>query len=684
MIPEYAHFSLIIGLWLSILLAVLPTLGVLTGQQRLIRSGQSLAVGQFIFILIAFVGLAYAFAIDDFTLKVVAQNSNLNLPMQYKIAATWGNHEGSILLWILVLAMWTLAVAVFSKRLPAELLAQVLSTMGLISIGFILFSLLTSNAFERTFPNIPSDGRDLNPLLQDFGMIIHPPMLYIGYAGFSVPFAFAIAALGSGQLDAAWARWSRPWTNIAWAFLTVGIALGSWWAYYELGWGGWWFWDPVENASFMPWLVGTALLHSLAVTEKRGVFKSWTVLLAIFAFSLSLLGTFLVRSGVITSVHAFASDPDRGLFILIFLSIVIGCSLFLYALRVPTVRSSITFAYLSREFFLLINNVIFVLAMLTILLGTLFPLIMDALGQGRYSVGPPYFNALFVPMMAVMFALMGFGPQARWKATSARQLFKPMLSAAISALVIGLLAPLIFGQWLNDGGYNFWVAIGVVLGMWIIAGSVVHLRASLYSKKTGQMLWSRLRPALAGMLLAHIGMAVTMLGVVLTSHYSSEEDVLLRPGETRDVGSLANMSIRFKEQGISQGPNYIADYGEFELLKKGKVVAVLRPEKRSYPTQQNVMTEAAIDAGFWRDIYVALGDKVDNQAWAVRIQYKAFVRWIWLGALLMAAGGVLAILDPRYRRAIVTKSTAATDKTRASTAALSSDVAVVQQSQPQA
>lgn len=641
MIPEAAHFALILALGLAVLLATLPFYGAVRGNAVLMHSARSLAMGQWVFVVLAFMGLVYAFMTDDFSVTVVANHSNSKLPLYFKFSAVWGQHEGSLVLWILVLSCWTLAVAIFSRALPDDVVARVLSVMGMISVGFLAFSLFTSNPFERTFPNVPLEGSDLNPLLQDFGLIVHPPMLYVGYVGFSVAFAFAIAALSAGRLDVAWARWSRPWTNIAWAFLTVGIGLGSWWAYYELGWGGWWFWDPVENASFLPWLVGTALIHSLAVTEKRGVFKSWTVLLAICAFSLSLLGTFMVRSGVLTSVHSFASDPTRGMFVLCFLAIVVGGSLTLYALRVPTVQSRVGFGYLSREIFLLCNNVIFLLAMLTVLLGTLFPLIMDALGQGKYSVGPPYFNALFVPMMALLFALMGLGPAARWKKTKPRDLFRPLAAAAISSIVLGIALPALY-----VGELSIAVVLTVTLAAWIVLTSLLQLRNLITAKQGKQRQWRRLRPAQAGMLLAHVGMAVTMLGVCLTSQFSEEKDMRLAPG---DVVKLGSVDIRFNGHADKKGPNYIAQYGDFTVLKDGQPIATLKPEKRQYLVQKNVMTEAAIDPGLWRDIYVALGEQLDNDAWAVRLHYKPFVRWMWLGALMMALGGVVAVADPRYR-----------------------------------
>ncbi len=641
MIPEAAHFCLILAFGLAVLLATLPFYGAVRGNDVLMRSARSLAMGQWVFVLLAFIGLAYAFMTDDFSVSLVANHSNSKLPIYFKFSAVWGQHEGSLVLWTLVLACWTLAVAIFSRSMPDDVVARVLSVMGMISVGFLAFSLFTSNPFERSFPNIPLEGSDLNPLLQDIGLIIHPPVLYVGYVGFSVAFAFAIAALSAGRLDAAWARWSRPWTNIAWAFLTVGIGLGSWWAYYELGWGGWWFWDPVENASFMPWLVGTALIHSLAVTEKRGVFKSWTVLLAIFAFSLSLLGTFLVRSGVLTSVHSFASDPTRGLFVLCFLGIVVGGSLTLYALRVPTVQSRAGFGYLSRELFLLCNNVVFLLALLTVLLGTLFPLVMDALGQGKYSVGPPYFNALFVPMMALLLALMGLGPASRWKSTTPRDLFKPLAAAAIASIVLGIVLPFLY-----VGQLSIATVLTVMLAAWVVLTSLLQLRNIITANQTRAVQWRRLRLAHIGMLLAHVGMAVTVLGVCLTSQFSEEKDMRVAPG---DVVTLGSVDVRFNGHSNKQGPNYIAQYGDFTLLKDGKEFATLKPEKRQYLVQKNVMTEAAIDPGLWRDIYIALGEQLDDGAWAVRLHYKPFVRWMWLGALMMALGGVVAVADPRYR-----------------------------------
>ncbi|MEH6556605.1 MAG: heme lyase CcmF/NrfE family subunit [Oceanicoccus sp.] len=650
MIPEYGHFALIIALSLALLLSVVPLWGAIRGNSYLMALSRSLAVGQFTFVAIAFAVLCYVFLHDDFTVVIVAAHSNSQLPWIYKLSAVWGNHEGSLLLWALILSVWTLAVAMFSRQLPLDMLARVLAVMGMISVGFLLFSLLTSNPFDRHLPNFPADGSDLNPLLQDFGLIIHPPMLYFGYVGFSVAFAFAIAALSSGRLDAAWAKWSRPWTNIAWAFLTAGIALGSWWAYYELGWGGWWFWDPVENASFMPWLVGTALIHSLAVTEKRGVFKSWTVLLAIFAFSLSLLGTFLVRSGVLTSVHSFATDPERGLFILAFLILVIGASLTLYALRAPTVSSKSHYELLSREMLLLANNVVFLAAMLTVLFGTLFPLLMDGLGYGKYSVGPPYFNAVFVPLMAVLMVFMGVGPAAHWKKTRLGHLQSKLLVAAAASVLVGIIFP-----WLYDSEYNIAAALAVCFAAWVIFTTLIDVKEKLKNASTLSSGLSRLSRAYYGMVFAHIGFAVSVLGVCLTSQYSLERDLRMEPGDQME---LAGYSFQFQGTRHVTGPNFSGEEGIISVSEDGAIIATLHPQKRRYNAQKGqTMTEAAIENGFFRDLYVALGEPLGESAWAVRVHYKPFVRWMWLGALLMAFGGSFAATDKRYRMRIREKLT---------------------------
>lgn len=651
MVPELGHFSLILAFCLAITLSVVPLWGAYRANAVLMASGRSLALGMFVFVALAFACLVYAFLHDDFSVVYVANQSNSLLPVVYKVSAVWGGHEGSLLLWVLILAGWTLAVAIFSQRMPMDMVARVLSVMGMISVGFYSFVLLTSNPFDRHLPNTPADGGDLNPLLQDPGLIIHPPMLYMGYVGFSVVFAFAIAALLSGRLDTAWARWSRPWTTVAWAFLTVGIALGSWWAYYELGWGGWWFWDPVENASFMPWLVGTALIHSLAVTEKRGVFKSWTLLLAIFAFSLSLLGTFLVRSGVLTSVHAFAADPERGVFILIFLAIVVGGSLTLYAFRAPAVKSTISFEWFSREAFLLGNNVLLVVATGTILLGTLYPLIADALGWGKISVGPPYFNFFFVPLMAMLALLMGVGAMMNWKRTQLKPLLRWLVKPAVASVILGAILPLFIGE-----TYSITAAIACSIGGWIVLATATDVFYRLRKRQGFVKGFNQLSLSYKGMLLAHLGVAFMLLGASLNTIYSDHRDIRMEPGDRIKNGGYEYV---FTGAEKFRGPNYIADVGEVKLYRDGELYDVLRPEKRRYLSGGNLMTEVGINAGFWRDLYVAMGEPLGDDAWAVRIHYKPFVRWIWLGALLMALGGVLAIIDKRYRRAQVRQTSGA-------------------------
>ncbi|AOS97613.1 Cytochrome c-type biogenesis protein CcmF [Microbulbifer aggregans] len=645
MIAELGHFSLLIGLLLSLALAVVPMVGSYATRPLWMASGRPLALGVLGFTTVAYVCLTIAFVQSDFTVAYVAHNSNSILPVYYKITAVWGGHEGSILLWLLIQAGWAAAVALFSRQLPAELVARVLSVLGVVLVGFFLFILLTSNPFDRLLPFPPTEGNDLNPLLQDPGMIIHPPLLYMGYVGFSVAFAFAIAALLGGQLDAAWARWARPWTAVAWAFLTLGIALGSWWAYYELGWGGWWFWDPVENASFMPWLVGTALMHSLAVTEKRGLFKSWTILLAIFSFSLSLLGTFLVRSGVLTSVHAFATDPLRGGFILAFLAIVVGVSLLIFALRAPAVSAGSVFSFRSRETFLLGNNILLVLIMGMVLTGTLYPLVADALNWGKISVGPPFFNLFFVPLMAVLSLLLGLGIHANWKDTRWDRLLSTWQLPLVVAVVAGLALPFVLG------GFHWGAVLGVFIGAWVTAASVADILAKSRNAPSLLAGLRRQRASYFGMHLAHIGLAVSVLGVALTTVYSVEKDVRMTPGDTHEV---AGFNFRFDGVRQVQGPNYRAFEGVLFATRDGKPVAELHPQKRNYLSGGNTMTEAAIDTGLFRDLYVALGEPIDksnpNGDWAVRLQYKAFVVWIWLGSVLMALGGGIAVADKRYRK----------------------------------
>src|SRR5882724_196604 len=641
MIPEIGQFALILALMLALAQATLPLIGAAKGIPQLVAMARPTAQAQFIFVLIAISCLGYSFITNDFSVLNVATNSNSQLPLQYRLAATWGSHEGSLLLWTFMLTLWMVAVTLFSNHLPREMLARVLSVMAMISTGFLLFMLLTSNPFERLFP-IPPDGRDLNPLLQDPAMVAHPPMLYMGYVGFCVAFAFAISALIGGRLDATWARWSRPWTTVAWMFLTCGIALGSFWAYYELGWGGWWFWDPVENASFMPWLVGTALIHSLAVTEKRGGFKSWTVLLAIAAFSMSLLGTFLVRSGVLTSVHAFATDPRRGVFILAFLVLVIGGSLLLYAWRAKQVGLGSKFEVISRESFLLSNNVLLTVAAGSVLLGTLYPLIIDALGMGKLSVGPPYFNAVFVPLMVPAAFLMGVGPIARWKKSSLPELVTRLRWAFLTSAVVALILPFVLGSW------KPLVSLGLLLAFWIVTTTALNIweRVRITSGKLNVFQKLRMQSrSYYGMQLAHLGIAVFVVGVTIVTGYQSEQDVRMGVGDTVNAGGY-----EFRFNGVTEvaGPNYQAARAEIDVSKNGTLVRQMYPEKRSYTATGNVMTETAIDTGLTRDLYVSLGEPVSGGAWSVRVYYKPFVDWIWGGAILMAIGGGLALSDRRY------------------------------------
>jgi len=640
MIPEIGNFALIMALSMALLQGTLPIIGAARGISSWIALARPVAQGQFVFILIAFGCLAFAFIDNDFSVFYVTNHSNSALPLQYRIAGVWGGHEGSLLLWMLMLGGWSFAVTLFSRNLPDDMVARVLGVLGLVSVGFLLFLLITSNPFERLLP-AALDGRDLNPLLQDPGLVIHPPMLYMGYVGFSVAFAFAIAALMTGQLDAAWARWSRPWATVAWMFLTIGIALGSWWAYYELGWGGWWFWDPVENASFMPWLVGTALIHSLAVTEKRGSFKNWTVLLAIVAFSLSLLGTFLVRSGVLTSVHAFATDPERGVFILIFLSVVVGGSLFLYAFRAPRVGMGGSFHFVSRESMLLVNNVMLVVAAGSVLLGTLYPLIIDALGKGKISVGPPYFQAVFVPLMAAMVFFMGLGPIARWRKASLPELAVRLRWAFGVGIITAIILPFIMGKWTPM------ISLGILMATWIIASLVTSFARTIKrSKELGGSGLAGLSRSYYGMQLAHFGIAVFIIGVTFVNGYETEKDVRMDLGDTTTVGGY---EFRFDGVVNVDGPNYQAARGFIMVSKNGRPIMELNPEKRIYNVQQTPMTEAAIDTGLFRDLYVSLGEPVSGGAWSVRIYHKPFVDWIWGGCVLMALGGLLAVSDRRYR-----------------------------------
>jgi cytochrome c-type biogenesis protein CcmF len=635
-IPEIGHFALILALSLAICQSVLPLIGAHRGDDAMMAVARPAARGQLLFVTVAFVCLTWSFLQSDFSVLYVANHSQLALPDIYKVSAVWGAHEGSLLLWILILALWTVAVGRYSHDLPESFAARVIGVLGLLSCGFLLFTLLTSNPFERIFP-APTDGADLNPLLQDPGLAIHPPVLYTGYVGFSVAFAFAIAAMLSGRLDQSWARWTRPWTVLAWLFLTVGIALGSWWAYYELGWGGWWFWDPVENASFMPWLVGTALIHSLAVTEKRGLFKSWTLLLAISAFSLSLLGTFLVRSGILISVHAFATDPTRGRFILAFLAVVILGALILYAWRAPKLDSSAGFRPLSRETFLLLNNVLLVIAATLILAGTLAPLVVEVFEAGKISVGPPWFSIAFAIPMVPLILLVGVGMHTAWRHQPWAALATQLRIPAIIALVIGGLLPvLVYGR------FGVLVTVGSIAAFWIIGVALLQPLRSL-RRAPGTPGITR---SVLGMSVAHLGLGLFVLGVTIVSAFTVEEDRRLVPGESIEV---AGFHFELRSLRPVNGPNYRALEGEMDIHRNGEFVAQLRPQKRTYLVQQSPMTEAGIDAGLTRDLFVALGDPLGGDAWSVRIQYKPMIRFIWLGALVMALGGAIAASDRRYR-----------------------------------
>lgn len=641
MMPEIGSFLLCLALALSLLLSVYPLWGAARQDARLMALARPLTYGLFFCIVSAFALLVHAFVVNDFSVAYVANNSNTLLPVYYRVAATWGAHEGSLLLWVLLLSSWTLAVALFSRAMPLDAIARVLAVMGMINLGFLLFITLTSNPFTRTLPDFPIDGSDLNPMLQDIGLIFHPPLLYMGYVGFSVAFAFAIASLMAGRLDTAWARWSRPWTTAAWVFLTIGIVLGSAWAYYELGWGGWWFWDPVENASFMPWLAGTALIHSLAVTEKRGTFKAWTVLLAITAFSLSLLGTFLVRSGVLVSVHSFASDPARGMFILAFLVIVIGGSLLLYAIKGGKVRSRVLNEVWSRESFLLGNNVLLIAAMLVVLLGTLLPLVHKQLGLGSISIGEPFFNTMFSWLMAPLALMLGIGPLVRWRRDEPQKLWKRLGLALVATLALSILLP-----WLMQDRIEAMTVVGLMMSLWVIILTVMELHERATHRHSLIKGLGHLSRSHWGMVLGHLGVAVTVIGIAFSQNYSVERDVRMKAGDTVDIGSY---HFAFRDVRELNGPNYSGGVALIDVTRNGKHEATLHAEKRFYSVSRAMMTEAAIDGGLTRDLYAALGEELDDNAWAVRIYYKPFVRWIWFGGLFMAAGGILCLLDPRYR-----------------------------------
>jgi cytochrome c-type biogenesis protein CcmF len=635
MIAELGQFILILALITALIQCMLPMVGSLTQQHAWQYLARPAAWLQCALVALAYACLLSAFLRDDFSVAYVAEHSNHMLPTPYKFAAVWGGHEGSLMLWVLFLSVWTSLVAYFSKSLPIGIISRVLSVLGFVSVGFLLFILFTSNPFLRELP-APVDGRDLNPLLQDPGLVIHPPMLYMGYVGMSVAFAFAIAALITGRLDSAWSRWSRPWTVIAWSFLTLGIGLGSWWAYYELGWGGWWFWDPVENASLMPWLVSTALIHSLMVTEKRGGFKAWTVLLAIAAFSLSLLGTFLVRSGVLTSVHAFAADPTRGIFVLSFLALVVGSSLTLFAWRAPSVTLGGTMGLLSRETFLLLNSVLLSVATGAVLLGTLYPLVIDALNLGKLSVGPPYFNLVFAPLMVPLLFILIPGTVAKWRSASFQEMALHLRWTALLSVVLGAALPFVLGGW------SVGVFIGFSLGLWVGLGTLQHIaERALKPGRIGGSFW--------GMQLAHLGLAIVVLGITGVKSYEVEKDVKMALG---DEVTIAPYVFKLKNIAEVEGANYKAFQAQIEVSKSGAPVELLKPEKRRYFSSAMPMTEAAISSNAWRDLYVSMGDPLpgEQHQWSMRVYYKPFVPWLWVGVLVMVLGGVLAAFDRRYRR----------------------------------
>jgi len=639
MMPELGQIALILALLLAIVQATVPLIGAHLQQTALMSVARPAAYGQFVFLLMAYAILTHAFVTQDFSVAYVAQNSNIALPLHYRFSAVWGAHEGSLLLWVLILSGWTVALAGLSTRLPLRFMSRALSVLGIISIGFLLFTLLTSNPFMRHVPPL-ADGNDLNPLLQDFGLIVHPPMLYMGYVGFAVAFAFAVAALIEGRVDRQWVRWSRPWTNVAWSFLTIGIALGSWWAYYELGWGGWWFWDPVENASFMPWLVGAALIHSQAVTEKRGTFAAWTLLLAICAFSLSLLGTFLVRSGVLTSVHAFASDPTRGIFILVFLLLVTGGALTLYAIRAPKLAAAPPVGLYSRESLLLLNNILLTTAAAMVLLGTLYPLVAEALGWGKISVGPPYFGLMFFVLMAPLVCLIPFGPLTRWKGDSLGAVWLTLRTALALAAVVGAIA------WVTQQELPLKAILGITAGVWVLFGTFAFLLRRFRNAAPGRMLTAEM----IGMTLAHLGVGIFVIGVVVTESLNVERDVRMQAGDKVEIAGYEVALIKIIRQ---DGPNFIADEGVFEIRRNGEVQSEQRPQKRRYLRGQ-VMTEAALDAGFFADFYIAMGEPIGTEgAWAIRLYYKPMIRWVWLGALLMMFGGLISAGERRLRQTIV-------------------------------
>ena len=641
MIAELGNYALALSLAVSFFLAIFPLWGAEKGHSQLMSLARPMTYSLFFTLTIAFAALFYLFAVNDFSVQYVVNNSNSSLPIYYRLSAVWGSHEGSLLLWIWLLTLWGAAVALFSKHLPQEAVARVLGIMGIISIGFLLFVLFTSNPFTRTFPDFPVDGRELNPMLQDVGLIFHPPLLYMGYVGFSVAFAFAIASLMTGKLDSAWARWSRPWTMAAWVFLTLGIVLGSWWAYYELGWGGWWFWDPVENSSLMPWLAGTALIHSLAVTEKRGSFKAWTVLLAILAFSLCLLGTFLVRSGILVSVHAFASDPTRGLYILAYLVVVIGGSLTLYAYKGNQIRSRDNAERYSRETLLLLNNILLMTALCVVFLGTLLPLVHKQLGLGSISIGAPFFDQMFLIIMTPFALLLGIGPLVKWRRDQFSEIRTPVVVSVIVMAIAGFALPYFLQNKLTVSS-----VLGTMMSVIIVLLSLYEMKQRATHRESFFKGITKLSRSHWGMILAHLGMAMTVWGIAFSQNFSVERDVRMAVGDTVQI---ADYDFKFTGVSDANGPNYMGGKAQIDISKDGKLEATLFAEKRFYTVSKMPMTEAAIDWGFTRDLYVALGEKIEDNSWALRLYYKPFIRWIWIGGLFMALGGLLCMFDRRYR-----------------------------------
>ena len=641
MIAELGNYGLALALALSIFLAILPLVGAEKGNAKLMSLGRPLTWAMFLALSLSFGSLFYLFAVNDFSVQYVVNNSNSTLPLQYRLSAVWGSHEGSLLLWIWLLALWAVGVATFTRKMPEEAVARVLSVMGLISIGFMVFIIFSSNPFNRTFPDFPADGRELNPMLQDVGLIFHPPLLYMGYVGFSVAFAFAIASLMTGKLDTAWARWSRPWTMAAWVFLTLGIVLGSWWAYYELGWGGWWFWDPVENASLMPWLAGTALIHSLAVTEKRSTFKAWTVLLAILAFSLCLLGTFLVRSGILVSVHAFASDPTRGLYILAYLVFVIGGSLLLYAFQGTKIKSLDNYQRYSRESLLLLNNVMLMAFLSVVFLGTILPLIHKQIGLGSVSIGAPFFNQMFLILMVPFAFILGIGPLVKWRRDQISAIRTPVMISLVMMIALGFGLPYLVGNRITATS-----VMGVMMSAIIVILSLYEMHTRATHRHSFLMGIFKLSRSHWGMVLAHLGVAMTVFGIAMSHNFSIEKDVRMREG---DSVQILDYNFTFKGLKITDGANYQGGTADIEITRNGKLEATLHAEKRFYNVSKMGMTEAAIDWGFTRDLYAALGEQLDDGSWGLRLYYKPFIRWIWLGGVFMALGGLLCMLDKRYR-----------------------------------